>query len=85
MTLTLEVPDDIANALAASGDLSRRALESLALEEFRAGRLSQAGLRRLLGFARYELDGFLKAHGQFVDYSIEDFEREWEALRAAGF
>jgi hypothetical protein len=26
--------------------------------------------------SRYELDGFLKAHGVFLDYSIEDFERE---------
>jgi len=84
VTVTLELPDDIAQALAVHGDLSRRALEDLALEEFRAGRLSQAGLRRLLGFStRYELDGFLKA--EYVDYSIEDFDREWEALRRAGF
>lgn len=86
MTLVLDLPDDIAQSLGSPGDLSRRALESLALEEFRAGRLSQARLRRLLGFStRYELDGFLKAHGEFVDYSMEDFDREWAALRNAGF
>ncbi len=85
MTVTLELPDDIAQVLARHGDLSRRALESFALEEFKSGRLSQASLRRLLGFTRYELDGFLKAHGVFMDYSIEEFDREWEALQKAGF
>jgi len=29
-----------------------------------------------LGLSRYELDGLLKAHGVFLDYSMEDFERE---------
>ncbi len=86
MTVMLDLPDDIAGAVPAHGDLSRQALERLALEEFRAGRLSQVRLRRLLGFStRYELDGFLKAHREFVTYSIEDFDREWEELRKAGF
>jgi hypothetical protein len=46
--------------LIAGSDLSRRVL---ALEEYKAGRITKAELRRLLGFeTRYELDGFLKAH-----------------------
>ena len=85
MTVTLELPDDIAQDLASYGDLSRRALESFALEEFKTGRLSQARLRRMLGLTRYELDGFLKAHDVWMDYSLEDFNREWEALQRAGF
>jgi hypothetical protein len=86
MRVTLELPDDIAEAIASHGDLSRRALEALALEEFRAGRLSQAKLRVLLGFStRYEMDGFLKAHGVLVDYPVEEFQRDREALRRAGF
>jgi hypothetical protein len=28
--------------------------------------------------SRYELDGFLKEHGVFLDYSIEDYKRECE-------
>jgi hypothetical protein len=31
---------------------------------------------QLLGLSRYELDGFLKAHGVFLEYSKEDLERE---------
>jgi Uncharacterised protein family (UPF0175) len=87
MTVTFELPDEVAQALAASGiDFARRAKESLALEEFRAGRLSQAQLRRMLGFSsRYELDGFLKANGVFEDYTLDEFERDRAALRAAGF
>jgi hypothetical protein len=86
LTVTLELPDDIAEALAAHGDLSRRALEGFALEEFKSGQLSQARLRWLLGFStRYELDGFLKAHDIFVDYPVEEFERDREELRQAGF
>ena len=64
MNLTVEIPDDLAVRLnVAGGDLSRRALEALGLEEYKSGHITKAELRRLLGFdTRYELDGFLKAH-----------------------
>ena len=68
------------------GDLSRRALEALALEEYRCGHIGKADLRRLLGLTtRYELDGFLKAHQVWTDYTIEDFQHEREDLRRVGF
>jgi hypothetical protein len=59
MNLTVEIPDDVAQRLAAAGgDLSRRALEALALEEYKLGHLTHPDLRRLLGFdTHYELDG----------------------------
>jgi hypothetical protein len=58
VTITLEVPEDIAAHLSAKGEnLSRAALEGLGLEQYRAGKLTQAQLRRLLGFAtRMEVD-----------------------------
>jgi hypothetical protein len=68
------------------GDLSRRALEALIAEEYRLNRLDKPDLRRLLGFeTSYEIDGFLKAHNVFEDYTMEDFEREREALKSFGF
>lgn len=87
MNLTVEIPDDIASRLAeAGGDLSRRALESLALEEFKSGHLTEPELLRLLGFGtRWQLDGFLKAHGIYDEYTLEDFERERQALKGLGF
>jgi len=87
MELTLEIPDDLASQMrAAGGDLARRALEGFALEEYRAGRLTAYQLQRLLGFeTRYELDGFLKVHDVWADYTIEDLRREVATLERLGF
>lgn len=87
MELTLHIPDDVARRLsAAGGDLSRRALEAFALEEHKAGRLTEAQLRQVLGFeTRDELDGFLKAHEVWLNFTREDLERERAALRRLGF
>ena len=82
MNLTVEIPDDLVGQLnAAGGDLSRRALAALALEEYKGGHLTEDELRRLLGFGtRYQLDGFLKAHDVWIQYTIEDFRREVDSL-----
>ena len=87
MELTVQIPDELASRMSASGaDLSRRALEALALEEFKSGRITKPELRQLLGFGtRYQLDGFLKAHGVYEDYTMEDFERDRDALKQLGF
>jgi len=87
MNLIVRIPDEMAERLAAEGgDLERKALEALVLEEFRAGRLTKAELRRALGFeVLNELDGFLKAHGVFEKYSLEELDREVEAVKRLGF
>src|SRR5579863_5211851 len=65
MELTVQIPDELASRMSASGgDLSRRALEALALEEFKSRRITKPELRQLLGFGTgYRLDEFLKSHG----------------------
>ncbi len=87
MEITLHIPDDVAQRLSASGsELSRRALEAFGLEEYKAGRLTEAQLRQLLGFqTRQELDGFLKTHEVWLNFTLEDLERERAALRRLGF
>jgi hypothetical protein len=87
MQVTLDIPDDVAERLkAVGGDLSRRALEALALEEYKRGRLTKPELRRLLGFGtRNALDGFLKTHGVFEPYSLDDLARERHDLERLGF
>jgi hypothetical protein len=62
MDLTIQNPDELARDLAAAGgDLSRRALQGFALEEYKRGRLTKPALRQMLGFStRDQLDGFLK-------------------------
>jgi hypothetical protein len=87
MDLTIQIPDELAGELAAAGgDLSRRALEGLALEEYKSGRLTNPALRRLLRFStRDQLDGFLKAHAVVHDLpTTADIEREIEDLRSLG-
>ncbi len=85
VTVTLEIPEDLAALLGSGGrDLSRAALEALAIEEYRARRLSDAQFRRLLSLSRWESDKLLKAHGVWLDYTLQDFSREGEASREIG-
>jgi hypothetical protein len=85
MEITLHIPDELADLLDTTGDIERRALEALALAEYQAGRLTRPDLRRLLGFeTRYELDGFLKAHGVNEGITLEEFERDRETLDRLG-
>lgn len=86
MEVTIQIPDDLAAQLIAGGsDLSRLALEGFALEELRAGRITEPQLREMLGLARIELDDFLKSHGVYQDYTWEDFEQERQELKELGF
>jgi hypothetical protein len=84
MEVTFQIPDELAGSVAAAGDVSRRALEAFALEELRAGRITEPQLCEMLGLARIQADGFLKTHGIFHDYTMEDFERERAALKRLG-
>lgn len=78
MRISLDIPDDLVQQLAEQGqDLSRAALEALAIDAYRMNRITGLQLRTLLNIpSRYELDGFLKHHGVPLEYTIEDFERE---------
>jgi post-segregation antitoxin (ccd killing protein) len=86
MEVTVQIPEDLAERLRAGGrDLSRCALEALALEEFKSGRLTKPELRHLLGYeTRAGLDEFLKTHGVFEDYTLEELERERRDLMRLG-
>ena len=69
MNLVLRIPDELASRFGSTDEIERRALEALALDEFRLGRLTRAELKRLLGFAtRGELDAFLVSHGLIGRY-----------------
>lgn len=86
MNLTVEIPDDVAGRLSAAGeDLSRRALEAFAAEEYRQGRLHKPDLRRLLGLTTSDqIDTFLKAHEVWVEYTVQNLERERAGLSRLG-
>lgn len=86
MDLVLRIPDEIVPRLNADrAGLERRALEALALEEYRSGRISDAQLSTMLGFSTVnETDGFLKEHGVPLDYTMDDLERDRETLGRLG-
>jgi hypothetical protein len=83
MNVTIDLPENIAQSLSAKWkNLPRVALESLALEAYRAEILTTAELQQLLGYdTSYALDGFLKEHGVYLHYSAEELEREAENSR----
>ena len=85
MDVHLEVPDQFARHLASdSNGLARLALEALAAEGVRSGKLSVFQARTLLGIqSRYEMDGFLKAHGVFLDLTVQDVHKDSDAALAS--
>jgi hypothetical protein len=81
MTITVEIPEELARQLIVAGqDPARTALEAITLEGYRSDRLSEADIRKLLGFeTRMEVHAFLKEHGVFLHYTYEDFVHDREA------
>jgi len=87
MQVTIELPDDVAERLAANNgaDVRRAVLEKVALEGYRSGELSYAQVRHLLGFEhRLDLEAFLKEHGVYLDYTVEDLDQDRETHRRLG-
>ena len=80
MQVTLDVPEEFVRLFATSAaGLSRAALEALALEGLRAGKIRIAQARDLLGItSRYEMDGFLKAHDIQLPLTLEILEQDAE-------
>jgi predicted HTH domain antitoxin len=79
MQITVELPDDMASQMIPPGrDPARTALEDMAVEAYRAHRLTEHQLATLLGLDRYELDGFLKQREVWLEYKTDDLHRELE-------
>lgn len=80
MQVHLEVPEEVAQLFAAEpGGIARATLEALAVEGVRSGKLTVHQARRMLGVSsRYEMDGFLKAHGVMLPITLEDIARDSE-------
>jgi predicted HTH domain antitoxin len=86
MQFVVELPDDLADCIIPDGlDPARAALEDMAVEAFRAHRLTEHQLATLLGMDGYELDGFLKKREVWLEYTMEDLGRELDAQKQLGF
>jgi hypothetical protein len=78
MQVRLDVPEEVAKQFAAEpGGVTRAALEALAIEGVRSGKLTVHQARQMLGIAsRYEMDGFLKEHGVLLPITMEDVVKD---------
>ncbi len=78
MEVTINLPEDVVKVFSANGEnIEREVLEATALEGYREGKLSQAQVRRMLGFATdMQVDAFLKKHKIFLEYDLEDIKNE---------
>ena len=83
MTITVEIPDEVAGALANGGeDPARAVLEAVALEGYRADGLSEYEVQRLLGFeTRMQVHGFLKERNVYLHYGLADLDHDMEEAR----
>ncbi len=81
--MNITIPDLIAESLAGEGqDPARAALEAIAIEGYRSDRLSEYEVQQLLGFGYFEqVHAFLKEHGVYLHYSMEDLEHDLAEAR----
>jgi uncharacterized protein UPF0175 len=84
MQVTLDLPKELAEYLGRDARIvSRAALEALAIEGVRSGRLSPAQVRRILGFrTRHQMDAFLKSHGLELPLTFDQVRRDSETALA---
>ena len=85
MEVTLHIPDEVAKQLdPQGGDLSRRALEALAIDGYRKQTLSLYQIGHVLGLTRIEAEDFL-ARNQvpLAELTPADLDREMAVNEAA--
>lgn len=82
--IAVDVPEEIAKRLeSAWRDVSRGALEAVALEGYRDGTLSRDQIGQLLGFSLWETEAFLKQRQAYLQYTEEDLALDRRALDGA--
>jgi predicted HTH domain antitoxin len=80
MSVTIELPEKIQQQLETEwGNLSRRALEALAVEGYRSGALSAGQVAEMLELSFGETESFLKEREAYLHYTAEDLRQDVEA------
>jgi len=87
MHVTLDLPDDTSAALERRWpDLSKQALEALAVEGYRTGVLTESQVRCLLGLdSRLHVHALLKERRVSLRYTEADLEDDLSAHHELGF
>ncbi len=83
--IAVDLPDDIAKRLeTAWPDVSRGALEAVALEAYRDGTLSREQVGRVLGLSFWETEAFLKERQAYLAYDEQDLQDDVRDLGHLG-
>ena len=83
MSLTISIPDDLAEMLGSSAEeRDRRAREALALELYREGKISLRRMGELAGVGGdyWAAESFRNLHGVPMNYSVRDLHDDLAAL-----
>jgi predicted HTH domain antitoxin len=83
MKITLEIPDHIAGQLADNPEtLTRRFLETLAIEAYRKGLIGSGEVGQMLGFtSRWDTYDFLQREQAQPPYTTADLESDRATLK----
>ncbi len=80
MNVVITIPDKFAVDFQTRGELSRQMLESFAVENYRREDLSLGQFAELLNLSIDEANALLRKHDVPLNYSLEDFQAEQNAV-----
>jgi hypothetical protein len=81
-TIEVKLPDALVEALGTNmAELPRKALEALAAQSYRDGKLTHAQVGEALGLDRWQTDGFLKGARAHRSAENTEFAADLEKLR----
>jgi len=84
-TIEISVPDSLLAALGADPEsLSRQALEALAAQAYRAGKITHRQVGEILGLDRWQTDAFLKNSQAQRAGETAEFASDLARLRRMG-
>jgi len=83
MQIEIDLPEDVVRDLESHwGNLSLRAAETLAIQGYREGILTEAQVQRMLNLpSRWALEEVLHRAKAYLDYSEADLDHDIEAIR----
>lgn len=83
--IAVDLPEDIVKRLeSAWRDVSRGALEAVALEGYRDGTLTREQVGRVLGLSFWDTEAFLKERQAYLAYDEQDLEQDRRDLDRLG-
>jgi len=79
--ITVKLPDMLARTLGPTAEArAQRLTEAVAIEEYRAGRLSQRQVAEVLGLDYWQTESFMAERNVALNYSLADLEADRATL-----